>query len=154
MQTTGQDMLQCIHAAALPHLCRMPLGHCSCICWCNSEGRYTSLAVWYLPCSILYQRGIYPPESFQVQKGYGLSIMLWCSSAYVGLLVHCKAAQQLLIHCALPAQQVQKRYGLSLMVTAEENLTKYLSDVLTQMSREGRATACGMQLCRVAIVSR
>lgn len=45
-------------------------------------------------CSILYQRGIYPPESFQVQK----------------------------------------RYGLSLMVTSEEGLTKYLTDVLSQMS--------------------
>lgn len=48
----------------------------------------------YAVNSILYQRGIYPPESFQVQK----------------------------------------RYGLSLMVTAEEALTKYLTDVLTQMS--------------------
>lgn len=52
--------------------------------------------------SILYQRGIYPPESFQVQK----------------------------------------RYGLSLMVTAEEALTKYLTDVLTQMS--GGAVLSGL----------
>lgn len=66
-----------------------------------------SRSVYHLPtlasfsCSILYQRGIYPPESFQVQK----------------------------------------RYGLSLMVTAEEALTKYLTDVLTQMSG-GTCCAC------------
>ena len=31
---------------------------------------------------------------------------------------------------------MQKRYGLSLMVTSEEVLTKYLTEVLSQMSGE------------------
>ena len=45
-------------------------------------------------CSILYQRGIYPPESFDRQK----------------------------------------KYGLAMMVTSDEGLTKYLTSVLKQMS--------------------
>ncbi|KAK9806247.1 hypothetical protein WJX72_007181 [[Myrmecia] bisecta] len=48
----------------------------------------------YAVNSILYQRGIYPPEAFQQQR----------------------------------------KYGLSMMVTADEGLTKYLSNVLQQMS--------------------
>mmetsp|Transcript_2833 Transcript_2833/g.7502 ORF Transcript_2833/g.7502 Transcript_2833/m.7502 type:complete len:94 (-) Transcript_2833:10-291(-) len=44
--------------------------------------------------SILYQRGIYPPESFEGQK----------------------------------------KYGLNMMITSDEGLTKYLNNVLTQMS--------------------
>jgi len=44
--------------------------------------------------SILYQRGIYPPESFDRQK----------------------------------------KYGLAMMVTSDEGLTKYLTSVLKQMS--------------------
>lgn len=47
-------------------------------------------------CSILYQRGIYPPEAFKPQK----------------------------------------QYGLSLMVTSDSGLTKYLTPVLQQMSGE------------------
>jgi hypothetical protein len=47
-------------------------------------------------CSILYQRGIYPSESFQQQK----------------------------------------HYGLSMMVTTDPGLTKYLTSVLQQMSGE------------------
>ena len=45
-------------------------------------------------CSILYQRGIYPPESFDRQK----------------------------------------KYGLAMMVTSDEGLSKYLTSVLKQMS--------------------
>jgi hypothetical protein len=29
-----------------------------------------------VPCSILYQRGIYPPESFKQEKKYGLSLLM------------------------------------------------------------------------------
>ncbi len=28
------------------------------------------------PCSILYQRGVYPPEDFEPQKQYGLTMMV------------------------------------------------------------------------------
>lgn len=45
-------------------------------------------------CSILYQRGIYPPESFRIQK----------------------------------------KYGLSMMVTSEDALERYITNVLEQMS--------------------
>ena len=31
-------------------------------------------------CSILYQRGVYPPESFKQHKQYGLSIMMTTDS--------------------------------------------------------------------------
>lgn len=49
----------------------------------------------FRPCSILYQRGIYPPETFQAAK----------------------------------------HYGLSMMVTTDNGLGKYLDTVLRQMTR-------------------
>lgn len=53
-------------------------------------------------CSILYQRGIYPPETFSRVK----------------------------------------KYGLSMLVTTDEGLKRYLSQVLAQLS--GAEGACDM----------
>lgn len=39
-----------------------------------------------LPCSILYQRGIYPSDSFEQQKQYGLSIMVSTDEGLTGYL--------------------------------------------------------------------
>ena len=62
----------------------------------------------FSPCSrsILYQRGIYPPESFEQKK----------------------------------------QYGLTMMVTSDEGLTKYLTAVLAQMSGAGSCTGQSLAL--------
>ena len=69
---------------------------------------------WLRRCSILYQRGIYPPESFDRQK----------------------------------------KYGLAMMVTSDEGLTKYLSSVLKQMSGTNHPAPVLKQECAVTIHSR
>ena len=56
--------------------------------------------MWHT-CSILFQRGIYPPECFKQQK----------------------------------------QYGIGVMVTTDEGLTKYLTTVLQQMSGDSWSQA-------------
>jgi HORMA domain len=44
-------------------------------CWHRADTKPTRLPR-PLTDSILYQRGVYPPESFQQRKQYGLSVMV------------------------------------------------------------------------------
>ena len=66
-------------------------------------------------CSILYQRGVYPPEDFQQQKQYGLTMMVSTEPGIKKYLdprlinTACYAVPLLAIFTFLPLQIAQSR---------------------------------------------
>ena len=42
----------------------------------------------FSPCSILYQRGVYPPESFKQHKQYNLSMMVTTDTGLTTYLIN------------------------------------------------------------------